>query len=111
MPDGRIVYTAPRGGLVLMRPDGSSPENLTEPEPGDRHLSPHPLPDGRTILFTSVGRDINDARIAAVFLSDRRVKTIVRNGAMTPQYSDGVLLYSRADRRLVAAHSTHHTLS
>jgi serine/threonine-protein kinase len=102
MPDGRIVYTAPRGGLVVIRPDGSSPETITEPQPGDRHLSPHPLPDGRTILFTAVGRDITDARIAAVSVSDRRVKTIVRDGAMTPQYADGVLVHGRADGRLVA---------
>jgi hypothetical protein len=88
MPDGRIVYTAPQGGLVLIRPDGASPETITEPAPGERHLSPHPLPDGRTTLFTSIGQDINEARIAAVSLSDRRVKTLVRNGAMTPQYAD-----------------------
>ena len=102
MPDGRIVYTSPKGGLVSMNADGSSPETLTTPEKGERHLSPFPLPDGRTVLFTAVGGDASHARIDAVSLADRRVRTLVDNGAVTAQYADGHLVYGQLDRQLMA---------
>ena len=102
MPDGRIVYTGPKGGLVSMNADGSSPETLTTPESGERHLSPHPLPDGRTVLFTAVGGDASHARIEALSLADRRVSTLITGGAVTAQYADGHLVYGVPDRQLVA---------
>ena len=102
MPDGRIVYTGPKGGLVSMNADGSSLETLTTPESGERHLSPHPLPDGRTVLFTAVAGDASGARIAAVSLADRRVWTLIAGGAVTAQYADGHLVYGVPDRQLMA---------
>jgi hypothetical protein len=96
------VFTTPNGGLTVMRADGSATEAVTAPESGARHLSPHVLPDGRTILFTVVGQDVNASHIAVVSLGDRRVRTIVPDGAMTPQYAEGHLLYVRPDRRLMA---------
>jgi Tol biopolymer transport system component len=102
MPDGRIVFTSPRGGLVLMNADGSSPRTLTTPERGERHISPCPLPDGRTVLFTAVGADPGEARIAAVSLADGGVRTLIEDGAVTGQFSDGYLVYARPDRRLMA---------
>ena len=101
MRDGRIVYTSPRGGLVSMNADGSSPETLTTPEGGERHLSPRPLPDGRTVLFTAVGGDASHARIDAVSLADRRVRTLI-TGGVTAQYADGHLVYALPDRQLMA---------
>ena len=80
MPDGRIVFTNPAGGLVVMNADGTSPRTLTTPERGERHMSPHPLPDGRAVLFTTVGADPNDARIAAVSLADGTVRTLIAVG-------------------------------
>ena len=102
-PDGRIVYTTQHGGLVIVRTDGSSPDTLTRPTSGERHLSPFVLENGRTVLFTAVRADVNDARIDAFSLDDRRTRTLVTNGAMTPQVADGMLLYVRPDRALMAA--------
>ena len=101
MPDGRIVFTNPAGGLVVMNADGASTRTLTTPERGERHMSPHPLPDGRAVLFTTVGADPNDARIAAVSLADGTVRTLIAGGA-TAQYADGFVVYARPDGRLMA---------
>ena len=100
--DGRIVYTGPRGDLLIQRTDGSTPEPLTEPRAGERHISPHVLPDGRTILFTVVGADLNAVRIASVSIGDRAIRDLVQGGAMTPQYASGQLLYVRPDSTLMA---------
>ena len=102
-PDGRVVYTSQRGALVMVRPDGTSFEQLTTPRDGTRHLSPAVLPDGRTVLFAEIGGNVNDARIAALSFSDRRTRTLVSGGAMTPQYADGFLFYCRPDGTLMAA--------
>jgi eukaryotic-like serine/threonine-protein kinase len=102
MRDGRIVFTGPNGGLVAVNADGSSAQTLTKPSAGERHLSPHPLPGGRAILFTAVAADPNQARIAAVSLADRRVRTLIEGGAVTGQYADGFVVYAGPDRRLMA---------
>jgi serine/threonine-protein kinase len=101
MPDGRIVFTNPAGGLVVMNADGASTRTVTTPERGERHMSPHPLPDGRAVLFTTVGADPNDARIAVVSLADGTVRTLI-NGGATAQYADGFVVYARPDGRLMA---------
>jgi eukaryotic-like serine/threonine-protein kinase len=101
MPDGRIVFTNPAGGLVVVNADGSSARQLTTPSGGERHVSPNPLPDGRAVLFTSQGADPNDARVAAASLADGAVRTLVEGGA-TAQYADGFVVYARPDGRLMA---------
>jgi len=100
--DGRIVYTGPGGNLLIQRPDGSTPERLTEAQSGERHISPHSLPDGKTILFTVVVPDFSAVHIASVSLAERTVRTVVTGGAMTPQFADGHLLYVRPDSTLMA---------
>ena len=102
-PDGRIVYTSERGALVTVRPDGTSSEQLTTPADGTRHLSPIVLPDSRTVLFAEIAGNVNDARIVALSFSDRRTRTLVSGGAITPQYADGFLFYCRPDGTLMAA--------
>jgi serine/threonine-protein kinase len=101
MPDGRIVFTNPSGGLVVMNADGSAAQPLTKPGSGERHLSPSPLPGGRTVLFTALGADPNEARIAAVSLADGTVRQLIEGGA-TAQYADGFVVYARPDGRLMA---------
>jgi hypothetical protein len=86
--DNHIVYTGERGGLVRVQRDGESPQQLTSPPEGTRHLSPLVLPDG-TILFTEVSGTVNDAHIVAVHAGDHHTRTIVAGGALTPQYAGG----------------------
>ena len=102
-PDGHVVYTSERGTLVMVRPDGTSSEQLTTPAEGTRHLSPVVLPDGRTVLFTEIAGNVNNARIVALSLNDRRTRTLVSGNAMTPEYADGFLFYCRPDGTLMAA--------
>jgi serine/threonine-protein kinase len=101
MPDGRIVFTNPAGGLVIMNADGSSAQPLTTPGGGERHMAPNPLLGGRAVLFTILGADPNDARIAAVSLADGTVRNLIEGGA-TAQYADGFVVYARPDGRLMA---------
>jgi hypothetical protein len=56
----------------MVRPDGTSSEQLTTPAEGTRHHSPLELPDGRTVLFTEITGNVNDARIVALSFDDRR---------------------------------------
>jgi len=102
-PDGRIVFTNEKGALVLVRAENSSAEVLTVPTKGSRHISPSMLPDGRTLLYTDVGADINGARLMALGIADRQSRPLVTDGALTPQYADGYLFYCRSDRALMAA--------
>ena len=102
-PDGRVVYTSERGALVMVRPDGTSSEQLTTPVGGARHFSPVLLPDGQNVLFTEIGGNINEARIVVLSFSGRRTRTLVSGGAMTPQYADGFLFYCRPEGTLMAA--------
>jgi hypothetical protein len=101
-PDGRIIYTSERGALVIVHSDGSSPEQLTTPAEGIQHLSPTVLPEGHMLLFTEIPGNISEARIVALSLSDRRTRSLISGGALTPQYADGFLFYCRPNGALIA---------
>jgi len=101
-PEGNIVYTNEHGALVVVHSDGSSAEQLTEPADGIQHLSPFALPEGQAILFTEIAGSLSEARIVALSLKDRRMRTLVSGGALTPQYADGFLFYCRPNGALVA---------
>jgi Tol biopolymer transport system component/TolB-like protein/Flp pilus assembly protein TadD len=54
-PDGKIIYTSPRGGAVdlwQMSADGGEPQQLTK-NAGDWNGKPAVTPDGKTIVFAS----------------------------------------------------------
>ena len=101
-PVGRIIFTNEKGALAITRADASSSEVLTAPPEGSRHLSPSMLPDGQTVLFSEVGGDVNAARVMALSMADHKMRPVVSDGALTPQYSEGFLFYCRPDRALMA---------
>src|SRR5262249_30830345 len=70
---------------------------------GTQHLSPIVLPDAQAILFTEIAGSLGEARIVALSLKDRRTRTLVSGGALTPQDADGFLFYSPSHGALLAA--------
>ena len=77
---------------------GGEAQTLTTLEEGEfRHVSPHVLPDGKTVLFTALSRSgtMEDAEICAVSISSRERRTLLK-GAGDARYSpSGHLLYVR----------------
>jgi serine/threonine protein kinase/Tol biopolymer transport system component len=54
-PDGKIIYTSPRGGAIdlwQMNADGGEPKQLTK-NAGPSNAQPRITPDGKTIVFAS----------------------------------------------------------
>jgi eukaryotic-like serine/threonine-protein kinase len=95
--DDSIVFAA-GSGLQRVPAGGGEAQTLTTLEEGEfRHLSPHVLPDGKTVLFTALNRSgtMEDAEICAVSISSRERRTLLK-GAGDARYSpSGHLLYVR----------------
>lgn len=85
-PDGQYIYfNSNRGGGTMqiwrMKPDGSEPEQITSD--GMNNWTPHPSPDGKSILFLSypaaiTGHPANkDVALRILSTSDRSIRTLV----------------------------------
>jgi TolB protein len=83
--DGKWIYfNSDRGGSMQiwrMRPDGSDAEQVTSDE--FNNWTPHPSPDGRSILILSYGKGVTghptdtDVALRIVNASDGKVRTLV----------------------------------
>jgi Tol biopolymer transport system component len=101
--DDHIVVAGPEG-LMRLPATGGTPQPLTKMAPGENlHATPEVLPDGKTVLFTVLGRSgrREDATIAAVSLASGTRTTLVHGGSSARYSPTGHLLYIR-DSDLVA---------
>ena len=94
-PDGEWVYYMGGGNAVMrVAAEGGEPEALTEPE-GVGHAFAHPLPGGRSVLYSVFGNDEASSRIEALDLETDEVKVITRGSY--PRFSPtGHLLFVEA---------------
>lgn len=103
LPDGTIIFGGgPGGGLARVSDsgsEGSEPVVLARPEAGSRELRygwPDALPDGRTVLFTSVS--LGDSQVMALDL-DTGLRHVVADAAAYGRYSPtGHLVFERRGR-------------
>ena len=73
------MFASGSGGLQRVPAGGGEAQTLTTLEAGEfRHVSPHVLPDGKTVLFTALSRSgtMEDAEICAVSISTRVVSIV-----------------------------------
>ena len=94
--DGYIVFGTPTNGLFRVSAAGGTPNRVTSPtNQGDAHTWPQVLPDNKTVLFSVVPIDGNDARIGVLSL-DRPAEWISLIDGFSPRYSPtGHLLFAR----------------
>ena len=92
-----IVVFAPRGeGIWHVSADGGAPQQLTKPDParrGSTNRHPRLLPDGRALLFTTVGLGVAP-RIVVRSLASGEETTLIEDGA-DARFVSGYLVFSR----------------
>ncbi len=86
-PDGQWIYfnSDRAGGMQIwrMRPDGSKPEQVTFDE--KRNWTPHPSPDGKSILILSYDKDVTghpankDVTLRILNPADGKIRDLVEN--------------------------------
>ncbi|MFQ5641056.1 MAG: protein kinase, partial [bacterium] len=100
-PENTVVFA---DGNVLKRvpESGGQAVALTKTKSaGERHLFPHMLPDGKTVLFTigSIGSELNTYRLAVYSFGDDDYQIILDEEGYTAVYShSGHILYGRSNR-------------
>ena len=79
-PDETIIF-AGSTGLVRVAAAGGVPETLTTANPGEIHMWPEILPDGRAVLFTIISEEVGtDDRIAVLNLEQGSHEILIENG-------------------------------
>jgi serine/threonine-protein kinase len=100
--DGRIVFAAFSGGLMIVDTLGTRPQPLTAVAAGsdDVHRWPDVLPGGQGVVFTVMtARD--EWRIAAVPMSGGAPRVLAEDGGY-PRYVGGHLVFARAGTLMAA---------
>jgi len=100
-PDNMIIF-ADDNVLKRVNETGGEPTILTKTKSaGERHLFPHMLPDGKTVLFTigSTGAALNTYRLAVYRFGDDDYRVILDEEGYNAVYSPtGHILYGRSER-------------
>jgi Tol biopolymer transport system component len=72
-PDNTIVFASDDApNLMEVSASGGEPQPLTSPEPGERHIFPEFLPNGKAVLFTIIdsgSAPISTAKVAVLSLA------------------------------------------
>jgi eukaryotic-like serine/threonine-protein kinase len=95
--DDWIVY-AQATGLQRVSSAGGDPETLTSVAAGEvRHVSPHVLPGGKTVLFTILAQSgsMDDAATAVVAMATGKRQTLMKAAADARYSPSGHLLFVR----------------
>ncbi len=100
---GGVVFNRDRALWIV--PEGGEPRALTQLDEARGevlHTDPAMLPDGRTVLFSSMTQDPGAARIEAVSV-ESGTRSVILDRATTPAWSStGHLLFAR-DEAVMAA--------
>ena len=91
--DGTIYY-ATRPGIYKVSSAGGMPESITSPR-GERHLSPHVLPGGKALLFTSVTIGWDTANIVLRSLENGQQRVLIQGGTDARYVNTGHILYMK----------------
>src|SRR5688572_21358618 len=89
--DGSIIFANPMGGLSRVSAGGGTPETLTVPDSvrGEvGHVSPHVLPDGKSVLFTIFSTTVHAAKVAVLSL-DTKTRRVILDHAGGARYVPG----------------------
>ncbi len=98
--DGSFVFGSSKGGLRGLPETGGQLESVTELEAAEsNHMSPHIVPDGRTVFYTAI-RDSKPV-IIAKRLPDGVPRVLVEN-AFSPVWGDTGQLVYVSENRLMA---------
>jgi Tol biopolymer transport system component len=93
-PSGVIVFAL--RGLWTVSSAGGKPAALVEDDPNVHALSPHILPDGKTVLFTEVSSTVAaNAHVVAMDVATKQRKTILTNAADARYAPTGHLVFLR----------------
>jgi Tol biopolymer transport system component len=96
-PSNIIVFAL--RGLWTVSSAGGKPAALVEEAPNARVLSPHMLPDGKTVLFTEVSsidpNPIENAHIVSIDMATKQRKTILTSAADARYSPTGHLVFLR----------------
>jgi Tol biopolymer transport system component len=93
MPDGSIVFRA-ADALRIVAADGGARRDLTRVnrEAGERtHLNPSVGPDGRSVIFTVVRSQVDDATVEVVDIATGR-RSVIRAGVFGKYVPPGILV-------------------
>jgi dipeptidyl aminopeptidase/acylaminoacyl peptidase len=97
---GAIVYaTRSAGGLMEVLNEGEQPHPRTTPPEGERHIEPHFLPDGRSLLFTVI--KLGEPRKIGYLQAGRKDYVPLIEGTDARYVSSGHLVFTR-DRAIWA---------
>jgi serine/threonine-protein kinase len=94
-----ILFAEGRQGIMQVAASGGSPQVLVKPDPAkatqDSYRTPQLLPDGKTLLFTSLPNvgDWVDAEIIARRLDNGEQHSLIKGGADARYVPTGHLVY------------------
>jgi serine/threonine-protein kinase len=93
-------------GISRVLAGGGDLETLTSIQPGElRHVLPHVLPGGKTILFTTINKSgtMADAATEAVDVATRQRRLVLKGGVDARYSASGHLLYARENDLMAVA--------
>ena len=95
--DGKIIFGQTNGVLMQVPDSGGVPEALTTLEEGAvGHKWPELFPDGKALLFTTVGIGIASSRIAVLSLETKERRMLLDEQAYNARYvPTGHIVYTR----------------
>ena len=96
--DGTIFFSDRSEGISSVASSGGTMERLTRSEAakGERHLLPHVLPGGKSVLFTSViNADWARGRIMVYLRDTKEIREVVQGGVDARYVSTGHLLFMK----------------
>jgi serine/threonine protein kinase/Tol biopolymer transport system component len=92
--DGTIFY-ATRPGIFKVSSSGGVPEAITKTDGGERHVLPHVLPGGKSVVFTSVTAGWDTANIVLHSLDTGERRVLIQGGSDARYVNTGHLLYMK----------------